>query len=51
MIKHILDLLMANEHYNISEEIEIAKGKYALPTSYKNGFKQIKRIAKWQIRK
>lgn len=39
----ILDLLMLDEHYNQSENIEIAKGKYELATTWTKGFKQIKR--------
>jgi len=43
MIKHILDLLALDEFYGQSELIEIAKGKYEIPTTFKQGFKQIKR--------
>jgi hypothetical protein len=43
MIKNILLMLTLNEHYNQSENIEIAKGKYELQTTFKSGFKQIKR--------
>jgi hypothetical protein len=48
MIRKIIELLIAEEHYNKSELIEIAKGKNEIPTSFKKGFTQIKRIAKWQ---
>jgi len=48
MIKEILNLLMLDSHYGQSETIEIAKGKYELPNSWKKGFKQIKRYIKWQ---
>jgi hypothetical protein len=48
MIKHILDLLALHEHYGQSEVIEIAKGKYKLITTWKQGFEQIKR--QWKIR-
>lgn len=48
MIKNILDLLALHEHYGQSEIIEIAKGKYQLLTSWKQGFEQIKR--QWKIR-
>lgn len=47
MIKYILDLLQADEHYGQSENIEIAKGKYQLVTTWKQGFEQIKRQLKW----
>ena len=49
MLKQILDLLIADNHYNVSERVEIAKGKYEMPTSWRNGFEKIKRL--WLIRK
>lgn len=48
MIKNILALLALHEHYGQSEVIEIAKGKYKLITTWKQGFEQIKR--QWKIR-
>ena len=48
MIKHILELLALHEHYGQSEVIEIAKGKYKLLTSWRQGFEQIKR--QWKIK-
>lgn len=48
MIKHILDLLMIRDHYNQSELIEFAKGTQEIPTTWKKGFKQIKRQIKWR---
>lgn len=42
MIKNILDLLQ--EVNGETENIRIAQGKYALPTSLKNGYKLIKQI-------
>ncbi len=50
MIKQILDLLLALDHYGESEAIEIAKGKYELPNTLLKGYKQIKRQIKWQKR-
>ena len=47
MIKNILELLALDEHYAQSELIEIAKGKYQLLTTCKDGFKQLKRQLKW----
>ena len=47
MIKHILDLLALDEFYGQSELIEIAKGKYKRITTFKEGFKQLKRQLKW----
>lgn len=51
MMKQILDMLGTLDHYGKSEEIEIAKGKNQLPTSFKQGFEQIKRFIKWQNKK
>ena len=48
MIKEILNLLMLDSHYGQTETIEIAKGKYELPTTWTKGFNQIKRYIKWQ---
>lgn len=48
MIRTILELLNALDHYNRSETIEIAKGKFELPTTIKKGWNQIKRNYKWQ---
>ena len=48
MIKNILDLLALQEHYGQSENIEIAKGKYKLITTWKQGFEKIKR--EWKIK-
>ena len=48
MIKNILDLLALHEHYGQSEVIEIAKGKYQLATTWKQGINKIKR--KWKIK-
>lgn len=48
MIKEILKLLALDPHYNQSENIEIAKGKYSIPKTFKQGFEQIKR--QWKQR-
>ena len=42
----VLKLLNIDEFYGVSENIEIAKGKYKMPESWKEGFKQIKRYEK-----
>ena len=44
MIKNIIDLLVLDEYYGVSRNIDIAKGKYSIPTSVRSGLKQIKRI-------
>jgi len=49
MIKLILEMLQLDDHYGQSELIEIAKGKYEIPTTFKQTFKQIKR--EWKIKK
>jgi len=46
MIKNIVDLLNTSEHYGVSENIEIAKGKNELPNSWKDAFNKIKRHTK-----
>jgi hypothetical protein len=48
MIKQIMAMLNALDHYGQSEAIEIAKGKYELPMTFKKGWNQIKRNYKWQ---
>lgn len=49
MIKDIIDLLGSNEYYGVSERVEIAKGKYSIAYTFKDGLKKIKRL--WLIRK
>ena len=43
MIAIIIQLLEASEHYGESENIEIAKGKYNLTKTIKQGWKKAKR--------
>jgi len=45
-LKQIIDILHLDNHYGISENIDIAKGKYKLPKTFKQGFKIIKRHLK-----
>ena len=40
MIKQLLNILNMNNWYGISEEVDIAKGKYIIPQSMKEGYKQ-----------
>jgi uncharacterized protein involved in high-affinity Fe2+ transport len=42
-LQQIIAMLQLNNHYGISEEIDIAKGKYKLHTSLKKAIKQGKR--------
>jgi hypothetical protein len=44
MIKDIIDLLNKSEYYGVSERIDIAKGKYAIPYTFKQAKKLIKRV-------
>lgn len=48
MIKNILDLLMVTDHYGKHDSIEIAKGINEIPKTWKKGYRQIKRLIKWQ---
>ena len=49
MIPKIIELLQSNDFYNVSETVEIAKGKYELVETFKDGVTKIKRI--WQQKK
>jgi hypothetical protein len=49
MIKNIIELLNVSEYYGVSERINIAKGKYQLPTTWKSLLKYIKRRL-WQTK-
>jgi hypothetical protein len=51
MLKNIITLLQLHDHYGVSENIEIAKGKNELPKSFKKTVPQLKRIIKWQLQK
>ena len=46
MIKNILELLSFVQ--DDTENIRIAKGKYKLPETFKEGYKQLKNEIKWQ---
>ena len=45
MIKNIVDLLQVTN--GETKNIKIAQGKYALPTNFKNAYKQIKKEMTW----
>lgn len=50
MIRLVIDLLQMDEWHNTgSEAIEIAKGKYELPRTFKGAVKKLKR--QWLSRK
>lgn len=48
MIALIIDLLEMGDFYGISKEIDIAKGRYKLNTSFREEVKRRKRIQAWQ---
>ena len=47
-MKHILDLLKIDNWHAISENVDIAKGKYKLETTIKGKMKQDKRLKAWR---
>jgi hypothetical protein len=51
MIRQLMALLNGLDHFGQSEEIEIAKGKYEYPKSFKAFYKQVKRELQWRKRK
>ena len=50
MIETALKLLALDNWYGVSENIEIAKGKYQLTDTLKKGINKIKRSYQWQKR-
>jgi len=48
MIKAIIEMLNYSEHYNVSERVDIAKGKFEIPTTMKKIKNTIKRHSIWQ---
>lgn len=45
MIKNIIDLLNTSQHYGISDNIEIAKGKNETPNDFSDAWDKIKRYS------
>ena len=43
MLKNIIDLLQIDDFIDESYNIQVAKGLYAMPKGFKEGWKQIKR--------
>ena len=44
MITNIIDLLQKQDYYKVSDDVDIAKGKYEIPTNWsgvKNLFKRM----------
>lgn len=48
MIQNILQLLNSMDAYNVSEAVEIAKGKHSIPRTVKDSYKQLIRKAKFK---
>ncbi len=48
MLDKIIEMLKLTDHYGVSEEIEIAKGKYKLSNNLKEVYKQDKRNLKFK---
>lgn len=44
MISKVLDILAADDFYGISKTIDIAKGRYELPNSWKSTKLLLKRV-------
>lgn len=49
MIEQILELLNQDDWYGVSKNIDIAKGKYKIPTSLKEKQEQTKRDRAWRL--
>jgi hypothetical protein len=45
-MKDILNLLVVSEYYGVSKEMDIAKGLYQIPYSWKALWGKVKRILK-----
>ena len=44
MIKPILDMMQMDNHYGLSERVEIAYGKYEYISSWKRAWEKLKRL-------
>ena len=47
MIKDIFELLKLRDYYGDSELIDLAKGKYKIPDTFIEAYKQFKRDLAW----
>lgn len=50
MLKNIIEILNSDEFYGVSDRVDVAKGIYAYPNTWKEGWKQIKRYV-WQLKR
>ncbi len=41
MVKGLIELLNSSDYYGVSERVEIAKGKYQMPTRWKDGWRKL----------
>ena len=48
MIAKIIEIVGHSDFHNVSERVEIAKGKYEMITSWNQAWKQIKRMIRWK---
>ena len=48
MIKNIIEILQYSDYYGVSEIVDIAKGKYQVPTSWNKMKNTLKRYLLWQ---
>lgn len=46
MIQNIIDLLNLAEYHGVDKRIDIAKGYYQIPVTFKQAKKQLKRVWK-----
>lgn len=44
MIKNVIDMLAMGDFYGVSEEVDIAKGKYKFPKTWKELKQLLKRM-------
>jgi hypothetical protein len=41
MMKGLIEMLNASKYYGVSDRVEIAKGKYQIPITWKDAWKKI----------
>ncbi len=51
MIQNILELLRLNDYYGEHDLIDVAKGRYEYPNTYREVLRSLKRSMKWQLKK
>lgn len=47
-MKEIIELLSLKPYYKCSKVIDIAKGQYKIPETYREVYQQFKRSLQWQ---